>query len=84
MNFCSLSIAATYAFAQQPIENIAECELPSLLAVYKDIHSHPGYRRMKNERRQSLPRNYVPLVARSRTTSASMISQISNVTALSV
>src|SRR6266581_5053356 len=35
------SIVATYAFAQQPIENIAQSELPSLLAVYKDIHSHP-------------------------------------------
>jgi amidohydrolase len=45
MNSCSLSIAASiiasYAFAQQSIENIAESELPSLLAVYKDIHSHP-------------------------------------------
>src|SRR6266702_5475263 len=45
MNFCSLSIAAsivaTYAFAQQPIENIARSELPSLLVVYRDIHSHP-------------------------------------------
>ncbi len=45
MKVCSLSIAASivagYAFAQQPIENIAESELPSLLAVYKDIHSHP-------------------------------------------
>jgi amidohydrolase len=45
MKVCSLSIAAsivaTYAFAQQPIENIAESELPSLLAIYKDIHSHP-------------------------------------------
>jgi amidohydrolase len=45
MNSCSLSIVAsivaTHAFAQHPIENIAESELPSLLAVYKDIHSHP-------------------------------------------
>jgi len=45
MKIWSLSIAAsivaTYAFAQQPIENIAQSELPSLLAVYKDIHSHP-------------------------------------------
>src|SRR6266513_2002297 len=45
MKVCSLSIAASivasYAFAQQPIENIAGSELPSLLAVYKDIHSHP-------------------------------------------
>ena len=45
MNSCSLSIVAsivaTCAFAQQAIENIAESELPSLLAVYKDVHSHP-------------------------------------------
>jgi amidohydrolase len=45
MNSWSLSIAAsivaTYTFAQQPIENIAVSELPSLLAIYKDIHSHP-------------------------------------------
>ncbi len=45
MKIWSLSIAAsivaTCAFAQQPIENIAQSELPSLLAVYKDIHSHP-------------------------------------------
>src|SRR6266581_1117011 len=45
MKVCSFSLAASivasYAFAQQPIENIAGSELPSLLAVYKDIHSHP-------------------------------------------
>src|SRR6266566_6068742 len=45
MKVCSLSIAASivasYAFAQQPIENIAGSELPSLLAIYKDIHGHP-------------------------------------------
>src|SRR6266704_1954396 len=35
------SIVATYAFGQQAIENIAESELPSFLAVYKDVHSHP-------------------------------------------
>jgi amidohydrolase len=36
------SFFATPAFAQQPsIEKIAEGELPSLLAIYKDIHSHP-------------------------------------------
>jgi len=33
---------ATAAFSQQPsIDKIAEGELPSLLAIYKDIHSHP-------------------------------------------
>jgi amidohydrolase len=37
-----VSFFATPAFAQQPsIEKIAEGELPSLLAIYKDIHSHP-------------------------------------------
>ena len=45
MKVCSLSIVAsivaTYTFAQQPIENIAESELSSLLVVYKDIHRHP-------------------------------------------
>src|ERR1700736_3815524 len=39
----SLSIlAAGSIFAQeQPVEKIAQGELPSLLAIYKDIHSHP-------------------------------------------
>src|SRR6266480_4321855 len=35
-------LAAGSIFAQeQPVEKIAEGELPSLLAIYKDIHSHP-------------------------------------------
>jgi amidohydrolase len=30
------------AFAQQPsVDKIAESDLPSLLAIYKDVHSHP-------------------------------------------
>ncbi|MEY2555281.1 MAG: hypothetical protein QOF93_425 [Verrucomicrobiota bacterium] len=39
----SLSIlTAGSIFAQeQPVEKIAQGELPSLLAIYKDIHSHP-------------------------------------------
>lgn len=46
MKICSLSILclifSVSAFAQQPsLENIAASELPSLLAIYKDIHSHP-------------------------------------------
>jgi len=46
MKTCSLSILglifSASAFAQQPsLENIAASELPSLLAIYKDIHSHP-------------------------------------------
>jgi amidohydrolase len=36
-------LPAVCAVAQQrsPVERIAEGELPSLLAIYKDIHSHP-------------------------------------------
>src|SRR5438445_9100493 len=46
MKICSLSILclifSVSAFAQQPsLENIAASELPSLLAIYKDVHSHP-------------------------------------------
>ena len=46
MKICLLWISALFpaisAFAQQPqIEKVAESELPSLLALYKDIHSHP-------------------------------------------
>jgi len=46
MKICSLSILclifSASAFAQQPsLENIVASELPSLLAIYKDIHNHP-------------------------------------------
>ena len=46
MKISSLSILpllfASAAFAQQPsVENSAAGELPSLLAIYKNIHSHP-------------------------------------------
>jgi hippurate hydrolase len=35
-------ISASTVFAQQPsVENSATSELPSLLSIYKDIHSHP-------------------------------------------
>ena len=35
-------LAAGSIFAQeQPVDKIAQGELPSLLAIYKDIHSHP-------------------------------------------
>jgi amidohydrolase len=30
-----------FAFAQQTPQSLADAELPSLLAIYKDIHSHP-------------------------------------------
>jgi amidohydrolase len=39
---CLAIFAAATGFAQQsPAEKVAESELPSLLAIYKDIHSHP-------------------------------------------
>jgi amidohydrolase len=48
MKVCSLSIlpllflAVSSALAQQgPVQRDVESELPSLLAIYKDIHSHP-------------------------------------------
>src|SRR3989442_7571722 len=48
MNIRSLSIlilsifASRFAFAQEmTVEKTAVSELPSLLAIYKDIHSHP-------------------------------------------
>ncbi len=38
----SLSIlSAIPVFAQQTPQSLADAELPSLLAIYKDIHSHP-------------------------------------------
>ena len=40
LSFITFSAAA--AFAQQnPVEKVAESELPSLLAIYKDLHTHP-------------------------------------------
>src|SRR5437763_57795 len=43
LSILSLAIlAAGSVFAQEePVDKIAQGELPSLLAVYKDIHSHP-------------------------------------------
>jgi amidohydrolase len=38
----SLSIlSGSFAFAQQTPQTIADAELPSLLAIYEDVHSHP-------------------------------------------
>jgi amidohydrolase len=42
VSFLSLSILSTVSvFAQQTPQSLADAELPSLLAIYKDIHSHP-------------------------------------------
>jgi len=37
----ALSLAATPLFAQQTPQSIADTELPSLLTIYKDLHTHP-------------------------------------------
>src|SRR2546425_12696725 len=34
-------LSALSLFAQQTPQSVADAELPSLLAIYKDIHSHP-------------------------------------------
>jgi amidohydrolase len=42
LSILSLSILISApAFAQQTPQSLADAELPSLLAIYKDIHSHP-------------------------------------------
>lgn len=46
MNFCSLpiflwTILPALALAEQTPQSLADAELPSLLAIYKNIHSHP-------------------------------------------
>jgi amidohydrolase len=42
VSFLSSSILfAVPAFAQQTPQSLADAELPSLLAIYKDIHTHP-------------------------------------------
>src|SRR2546429_10011230 len=35
------TILPALAFAQQTPQSLADAQLPSLLAIYKDIHSHP-------------------------------------------
>jgi len=37
----SISVSRFASGQEQPVEKIAQGELPSLLAIYKDIHSHP-------------------------------------------
>ena len=42
LSILSLSIlSAGSAFAQQTPQSLAEAELPSLLTIYKDLHTHP-------------------------------------------
>src|SRR5258708_13100084 len=37
----ALAFAAVPLFAQQTPQQIADAELPSLLTIYKDLHTHP-------------------------------------------
>jgi amidohydrolase len=37
----ALALVATPLFAQQTPQTIADAELPSLLTIYKDLHTHP-------------------------------------------
>src|SRR5438270_1153980 len=37
----ALSLAALPLFAQQTPQSIADAELPSLITIYKDLHTHP-------------------------------------------
>ena len=37
----ALALPVRFAWGQEPVEKAALSELPSLLAIYKDIHSHP-------------------------------------------
>src|SRR2546429_9837588 len=39
--FSLTMLPALSLFAQQTPQSLADAELPSLLAIYKDIHSHP-------------------------------------------
>src|SRR6266702_4504420 len=36
-----LILVSALAIAQQTLQSLADVELPSLLAIYKDIHAHP-------------------------------------------
>jgi len=37
----AISLAATPVFGQQTPQSLADAELPSLLTIYKDLHTHP-------------------------------------------
>src|SRR5215831_2473121 len=38
---CLWLLFAVSGFAQQTPQSLADAELPSLLTIYKDVHSHP-------------------------------------------
>ena len=38
---CALAFASTPLLAQQTPQSIADAELPSLITIYKDMHTHP-------------------------------------------
>jgi hippurate hydrolase len=39
--FLPLILLPAFAFAQQTPQSLTDAELPSLLAIYKDVHAHP-------------------------------------------
>ncbi len=41
LSFALVALAASSLSAETPVENAAESEMPSLLSIYKDLHSHP-------------------------------------------
>ena len=55
MKICALVLAAIFCvvslFAEETPESIAKSELPSLFAIYKDVHQHPE--RSTHEQRTS-------------------------------
>jgi hypothetical protein len=57
MKICALVLAAIFCaaslFAEETPESIAKSELPSLFAIYKDVHQHPE--RSTHEQRTSEP-----------------------------
>jgi hypothetical protein len=56
-------LSGGFAFAQQTPETIADTQLPSLVTIYKDIHTHPELSGMKSARRRSWRRNCALWVA---------------------
>jgi hypothetical protein len=40
-NLAAVILPASFALAQQTSQSLANAELPSLVAIYKDLHTHP-------------------------------------------
>jgi len=61
MKICSLSILSIFVaasiFAQQTPQSLADAELPSLLTIYKDMHTHPELSGHEDAARPLWPKN---------------------------